>query len=129
MTNPADLAIRMRRAVFNRALAEGDLKAIGPLLAQHAVLVTGTDSAVITGRTAQLHAWKREFAAAARVVYTRTPETIVPSTVEPIALEHGQWQGVDAASGTVLASGNYTAKWRELGGQWVIIAEIYLTLG
>jgi ketosteroid isomerase-like protein len=124
----ADLAIRMRRAAFNRALADADLAAIGPLLAADAILVTGTDSAVLSGRKAQLSAWKREFAAPARTVYTRTPDTIVASPVEPIALEHGHWQGVTARTGDPPASGSYTAKWREIGGTWVIEAEIYLTL-
>ena len=45
MTATIDLAIRMRRAAFNAALANADLAAIGPLLAPNAVLVTGTDSA------------------------------------------------------------------------------------
>jgi len=123
-----DLAIRMRRAAFNRALAEGDLAAIGLLLAPNVVLVAGTDSALISDRKAQLMAWKREFAAPVRTIYTRTPATIRVSDVEPIALEHGQWQGV-MESGDVLASGDYTAKWRRVGADWVIEAEIYLTLG
>ncbi len=50
MTATADLAIRLRRASFNRALADADLAAIGPILAQDVVMVTGTDSGVITGR-------------------------------------------------------------------------------
>ncbi len=129
MTSPADLAIRLRRATFNRALAEANLNAIGPLLAPEAVLVTGTDSAVLAGRKAQLLAWKREFAAPERTIYTRTPESILASDVEPIAMEHGRWEGVTAATGASLASGSYTAKWREIGGDWVIEAEIYLTLG
>lgn len=122
-----DLAIRMRRAAFNRALAEGDLAAIGPLLGPNAVLVTGTDSAVLAGRKAQMLAWKREFAAADRTIYTRLPDRIEASTVEPIALEHGKWQGV-SASGRALASGSYAAKWRRTSADWVIVAEIYLTL-
>jgi hypothetical protein len=73
-------------------------------------------------------AWKREFAAPARTIYTRTTATIRVSEVEPIALEHGQWQGV-MGSGDVLASGDYTAKWRRVGADWVIEAEIYLTRG
>ena len=125
MTAAADLAIRLRRAAFNRALAEGDLQAIGPILAPNAVLVTGTDSAVLAGRKAQLLAWKREFATAERTLYVRTPDTITVSPVEPIALEHGHWRGV---SGATIASGDYSAKWREVGGIWVIEAEIYLTL-
>lgn len=123
----ADLAIRLRRAAFNRALADADLAAIGPLLAQDAVLVAGTDSAVLSGRKAQLLAWKREFAAHDRTVYTRLPQAIEVSPLVPIALEHGSWEGT-SLSGRSLASGTYAAKWREMGGAWVIEAEIFLTL-
>ncbi len=128
MASPPELAIRMRRAAFNRALVEADLNAIGPLLAPNAILITGTDSAIISGRKAQLMAWKREFSAPMRTVYTRAPETILVSPVEPIALEHGHWQGMTNATGQSLASGTYTAKWREIGADWVIEAEIYFTL-
>ena len=127
MTSPPELAIRLARAAFNRALAEADLAAIGPLLAPEAVLVTGTDSAVIVGRKAQLATWKREFAAPARLVYKRLPDRVEASSIEPIAFEHGRWQGV-SASGDSVASGAYTAKWRQVGTDWVIEAELYLTL-
>lgn len=128
MTATADLAIRLRRAAFNRALAEADLAAIGPILAPDVVLVAGTDSAVIAGRKAQLLAWKREFAAPVRTVYTRTPDSIVASPVEPIAMEHGHWQGVTAGTREPLASGCYSAKWRKIGVDWMLEAEIFLTL-
>lgn len=127
MTDAADLAVRMRRATFNRALADGDLNAIGLLLAPGVVLVAGTDSAVLAGRKAQLAAWKREFADAGRMVYTRLPDRIESSQVEPIALEYGHWQGV-YAGGATGASGSYVAKWRRIGADWVIEAELYLTL-
>ena len=64
MAAAPDLAIRLARAAFNRALAERDLNAIAALLVSDVVMVTGTDSAVLAGRKAQLLAWKREFAAA-----------------------------------------------------------------
>ncbi|MET0247736.1 MAG: nuclear transport factor 2 family protein [Sphingomonas sp.] len=132
MTAPADtatdLAIRLRRAAFNRALAERDVAAIQPILAPDAVLVAGTDSALLSGRKAQLLAWRREFAAPDPTTYTRTPDRIEPSPAGPMALEHGHWQGV-TASGTMLAHGSYAAKWRKVGADWVIEAEIYLTLG
>ncbi|TCM18994.1 uncharacterized protein DUF4440 [Novosphingobium sp. PhB165] len=127
MSASAELAIRARRAAFNRAIAEGDAAAIGPILARDCVMVTGTDSAVIAGRMGQVKVWRREFAAAGRMVYVRTPERLEISPVEPIAMEHGRWQGLDAA-GAMVASGSYSAKWRELGGEWVIEAEIFLTL-
>jgi hypothetical protein len=124
----AELAIRTRRAAFNRAIADGDLAAISPLLGRDVVMVTGSDSAVVSGRNTQLKVWKREFASPARAVYTRTPDRVVVSGVEPIALEYGQWQGIEDRSGKSLGSGSYTAKWREVLGEWVIVAEIYVTL-
>lgn len=138
MTATTDLAIRARRAAFNRAIADGDAAAIQPLLSRDCVMITGTDSAVIAGRAAQVKVWQREFApsrsgAGPRLVYVRTPATITVSSVEPIALEQGEWQGIEAQSdgetGALAASGLYTAKWREIGGQWVIEAEIFVTLG
>lgn len=128
MTVSVELAIRSRRAAFNQALAEADIAAIGPILAQNVVMVTGTDSGVIAGRKAQLMAWKREFAAKDRCLYTRTPDRLTLSSVEDIAMEYGHWRGVSVASGEALASGDYSAKWRLIGGEWVIEAEIYLTL-
>jgi ketosteroid isomerase-like protein len=117
----------MQRAAFNRALGAADINAIAPLLAQNAVLVTGSDSAVIAGRKAQILAWKREFAVADRTVYTRLPDRIEASAVEPVALEYGHWQGI-TESGRPLASGTYCAKWRKIGADWVIEAEIFVTL-
>lgn len=128
MTAAADLAIRMARASFNRALAEADLKAIEPILARDAILVTGSDSAVIAGRKAQLMAWKREFASADRLIYNRMTESITVSPVEPIAMEQGQWQGVAADTARMLAAGSYVAKWREVGGAWLLEAEIFVTM-
>jgi len=122
-----DLAIRLRRAAFNRALAEADLTTIGPILALGCVLVTGSDSGVIAGRKAQLAAWKREFAARPRTVYTRTTDAITLSPVEAIAMESGRWQGVGEA-GQTLASGVYSAKWRMVQADWLLEAEIFVTL-
>ncbi|MCW2380783.1 ketosteroid isomerase-like protein [Sphingobium sp. B2D3B] len=128
MTTPTDLPIRARRAAFNRAIADGDAQAIDPILGKDCVMVTGTDSAVIAGRAAQLRVWQREFASPSRLVYERIPAAITVSPVEPIALEQGEWRGVGRERGALAASGVYTAKWREVAGQWVIEAEIFVTL-
>lgn len=127
MTIPAELAIRARRAAFNRAIAEGDAAAIGPILARDCVMVTGSDSAVIAGRLAQVKVWKREFAAQNRIAYVRTPDSITVSATEPVAMELGHWAGV-TGDGAPLASGTYAAKWREVAGAWVIEAEVFVTL-
>src|SRR3546814_7005941 len=87
------------------------------LLGRDVVMVTGSDSAVVSGRNAQIKAWRREFASPARAVYTRTPVRVAISRVEPVALEQGHWQGVEARSGKALASGDYAAKWREVLGE------------
>lgn len=128
MSVPADLEIRMRRAAFNAALASRDLAAIHHFLAPNAILVTGTDSALLVGSKAQLSAWKREFGAADRTIYVRMPVTITMSPVEPIAFEYGDWKGVSAGTNDVRATGTYTAKWRRSGQGWMIEAELYLTL-
>ncbi len=121
------LAIRLRRAAFNRAIADADLAAIGQFLTINAVLVAGTDSALLSGRKAQVQTWKREFASSDRTIYSRIPDRIEVSAIAPIALEHGKWHGT-TLSGIDQASGIYTAKWRKVGAEWMIEAEIYLTL-
>jgi len=132
MTATADLAIRARRAAFNHAIAEGNAAAIGPLLTRDCVMITGTDSALITGRNAQVKVWQREFTAAHRLIYVRMPETILVSEVEPVALEQGRWHGSErdakGSGDAYAASGTYAAKWREIGNQWVIEAEIFVTM-
>ncbi|HEV7289985.1 nuclear transport factor 2 family protein [Sphingomonas sp.] len=127
MDTPPELAIRLQRARFNQALANAELSAISPLLTNDVVLVAGTDSALLSGRKAQLLAWKREFASSDRTIYLRTPDTITLSPIAPIAFEQGKWHGT-LASGAMLASGIYTAKWRQVGAEWLIEAELYLTL-
>jgi ketosteroid isomerase-like protein len=128
MMSSAELSIRSCRAAFNRSLADADLAAIGPILAPNVVLVTGTDSAVISGRKAQLQAWKREFSAQDRILYVRTPNMIVTSSVEPIAHEQGKWRGTLSSTGELLVSGDYSAKWRKVEQDWIIEAEIFVTL-
>lgn len=123
-----ELAIRSRRAAFNRAIASGDASAIAPLLAKDCVMVTGTDSAVIAGRLGQVKVWRREFAHAGRLVYVRTTEHVAASAVEPVAMEHGRWHGALQEAQVPLASGTYAAKWRDVGGEWVIEAEVFVTL-
>jgi ketosteroid isomerase-like protein len=122
-----ELAIRARRAAFNRAIAAGDVQAIGPILARDCVMLTGTDSAIIAGRLAQVKVWRREFAAPARDTYLRTAEAFDVSAVEPIAMEHGFWDAT-APDGTCTANGTYAGKWRKVEGEWVIEAEVFVTM-
>lgn len=122
-----ELAIRAARAAFNRALAEGDLAGVAAVLADKAVLVAGTDSAILSGRKAQLAVWKRDFAGPDRVVYERMPAQVIVSPVAPIAMEHGRWRGVSRTAAADFAAGSYTAKWRCFDGTWLIEVELFLT--
>lgn len=124
----AEIQIRLRRAEFNRAIAAADLTAINAILSPDVVMITGTDSAVISGRQAQCLAWKREFSATPRITYTRTTETLIASAVEPVAMEYGRWQGIADSQAAPSASGAYAAKWRNVRGEWLLIAEIFVTL-
>lgn len=128
MNAAAELAIRARRATFNRAIAEGDAAAIAPILARDCVMITGTDSAVIAGRLAQVKVWRRDFVAPSRDIYLRSAESFDISAVESIAMEHGTWNAT-APSGACTATGTYAAKWRKVQGEWVIEAEVFTTLG
>lgn len=122
-----ELAIRTRRALFNQAIAAADIQFIGAILARDCVMLTGTDSAVIAGRLAQLKVWRREFATPTRDIYVRTPQTFDVSAIEPIAMEHGTWTA-QASTGERTASGTYAAKWRAVQGEWVIEAEVFVTM-
>lgn len=123
----SELTIRARRAAFNRAIADRDVESIGFLLARDCVMLTGTDSAVIAGRMAQMKVWRQEFRHNAGTIYVRMPESVAVSPVEPIAMEHGRWHGAAIGSDQAQASGTYAAKWREVAGEWVIEAEIFVT--
>lgn len=125
----SELAIRARRAAFNRAIAESDAAAIAPLLTRDCVMVTGSDSAVIAGRNAQVKVWKSQFCVAGDpVIYVRMPERIVLSQTEPLAMEQGNWRGFEKTGGNDIANGTYCAKWRLIGGEWMIEAEVFVTL-
>ena len=119
--------IRAQRAVFNAAIAKGDLAAIGAVLADDAQIVTGADSLVFSGRDGELKLWAEDVAAPSRGIYVRTPERIALSPVAPMAMESGHWRGVDTKSATDWASGSYFAKWRRIAGKWLIESETYMT--
>ncbi|NNU17246.1 DUF4440 domain-containing protein [Parvularcula sp. ZS-1/3] len=123
-----DHPITEARAAFNRAIAEKKTGPIKRLLVEDAVLVTGTDSGVISGRDAQVEVWRADFAQAGRFVYVRTPRCVLPSEEEPIVTELGTWVGKPEKADGSEVRGDYTAKWREVEGKWKLEAEIFTTV-
>ncbi|GGY51943.1 nuclear transport factor 2 family protein [Parvularcula lutaonensis] len=116
------------RATFNRAIREKKTGVIKRLLDEDVVLVTGTDSGVISGRDAQLAIWREDFKNPNRIVFQRTPLCIAASKVEPIATEIGRWVGRPERPDGSEVGGDYTAKWRKVDGRWLLEAEIFTTM-
>jgi ketosteroid isomerase-like protein len=125
--NGAALEISEARARFNNGLNDSDIDAVEAVLADNVILITGTDSDVFIGREAQVKIWKEGFVADAPLAYVRTPSCILVSGLVPAALERGSWRGAKAGDTVNHISGDYSAKWREVNGQWVIEVETYLT--
>lgn len=124
----AERQIRAQRGAFNRAIATGDVKGIAAVLADNVQLITGTDSALLAGKAAQLAIWTQDLSDRSRGIYVRTPDRVRVSAIRPMALETGHWRGVDTAWSKDWASGDYVAKWRRIAGAWRIESETYMTL-
>lgn len=123
-----DHPVAEARARFNEAIADGKPGPIKRILTEDVIIVTGSDSGVIAGREAQLDVWKSDFSNPSRLIYVRTPRCIAVSEVEPIATELGTWVGKPKTPDGSEVGGDYTAKWREVGGTWRLEAEIFTTM-
>lgn len=127
MTAPAD-AIRARRRMTNRFIAEHKADRLGPFLHPDVNLIGG-EGGLLMGREAVLAAFARQFADPEFVAYVRTPATIEIDQDGSRAAEQGAWTGSwNQATGPLELSGRYLAVWRKVTGQWVIEQELYVTL-
>lgn len=125
--DPTAAGVYAARAAFNQAIAEKNITAIRGVLAEGVLLVTGTDSTVFNGRSAQLSIWQTDFEAAERAIYERTTTCVSISPLLPIALETGTWRGARTDDANDFAAGSYAAKWRKIDGAWRLEAEIFST--
>lgn len=125
--DPTASGVYGARAAFNRAITEKDISAIRSVLTDDVLLVTGTDSTVFNGRSAQLSIWQEDFESAERAIYERITTCVSISPLLPIALETGKWRGVRTDDANDFAAGSYAAKWRNIDGAWRLEAEIYST--
>jgi ketosteroid isomerase-like protein len=119
--------IRAQREAFNQAIAKKDIEAIGSVLHENVILITGTNSEVYEGREAQLALWRQDFDEGRRAVYVRTSHCVRVSPIAPIALEYGAWHGVRDNDLDDFAAGRYAAKWRQVGEAWRLESEVYAT--
>ena len=120
----ADDAIRARRRLTNKFIAAHEAERLRPFFAADAKVIVG-DGGLIVGQAAIIEAFAGQFADPDFVTYVRTPERVTPDEAEARASEAGTW--IATWRGTT-ARGDYLAMWRKVTGQWVIEAELFVTL-
>lgn len=123
---PAEAAIRARRKLTNKLIAAHEADWLRPFLDPKMTLIAG-DGSVISGAPAVVAAFEAQFADPDFVTYLRATEDVEIDGLGERAAERGSWTGT-WRSGPVL-SGTYLAVWKKVTGQWVLEAELYVTLG
>jgi len=121
----AESAVRARRKLTNRLIAAREAARLRPFFDTGATLIAG-DGELILGADAILAAFDAQFREPGFVAYVRTTETVEVDTRGARAAERGRWIG--AWRGAPEVSGIYLATWKSVRGQWVIEAELYVTL-
>jgi hypothetical protein len=123
MTSAED-AIRARRRLTNKLIAAHEAGRLRPFLDPQVKVIAG-DGALISGAEAVVAAFEAQFRDPAFVAYVRTPETVELDHVGERAAETGRWVGTWRSA---RMAGVYMATWRKVTGQWLIEAEMFVTL-
>jgi hypothetical protein len=115
--------IRRTRAASNAGIAAHDpaRSVIGLLPDARVVSFTGR---LHTGALAMRERFVIGFADPKFIKFVRTPGRITIG-VHGDAVEHGRWVG-EWRDGQL--AGDYTARWRKVGGAWQTLDELYVTL-
>jgi uncharacterized protein (TIGR02246 family) len=118
--------IRRRREASNAAIARHDSAGVVATFAPDVSVVTST-SAHYQGRDAYIAQFAAQFRTRPDVVYRRTPLEVKVFGPWRMASESGQWTGSwTEPDGKVVVGGSYSAKWRQLNGEWFIESEIFV---
>lgn len=127
MTTPQD-AIRARRKLTNKLIAARQAERLRPFLDPGVKLITG-DGSLVLGAAAVVEAFAGQFADPDFVSYVRATDTVELDHDGRRAAESGRWTAFWRGAGDEPAmSGTYLAVWRKAAGQWVIEAELFVTL-
>jgi ketosteroid isomerase-like protein len=118
-TAPED-AIRARRRLTNKFIAERQAQRLRPFFAPDARVIPG-GGGLILGADAIVDAFAQQFRDPGFVAYVRTPDAVEIDAAGETAAETGRWTGNGM-------SGAYMAAWRKVTGQWVIESELFVTL-
>ncbi len=91
-----------------------------------AVMVIPSGGTPLTGKAAVHAALADSFADPDFLTYERLPTRIEIAADGSGATETGRWKGLwKARGGHPKLAGHYTARWRQDGGQWLILSEIF----
>lgn len=121
----AEAAIRARRKLTNRIIADHQAARLRPFFAKDAAVTVG-GGGVLLGAEAVIVAFASQFREPGFIAYERTPQSVEVAADGARAAEAGGWVG--CWMGRAPMSGRYLAAWRRAGGLWVIEQELYVTL-
>jgi hypothetical protein len=77
-----------------------------------------------TGKDSIAASWKALFKSDSQIAYIRNPEEITISDNDTLAWERGEWIGIHSYS----KGGNYAAMWIKRNGNWMLKAELFVSL-
>jgi ketosteroid isomerase-like protein len=124
-TTPAETAVRARRKLTNRLIAEHQAQRLKPFFTDDAVVIVG-DGELILGAASVIAAFAAQFRDPDFVAFERIAEAVEIAEAGSRAAERGRWTG--RWKGRPDICGTYMAAWRTVHGQWVIERELYVTL-
>jgi ketosteroid isomerase-like protein len=122
----AEKAVRARRKLTNRLIAEHQAERLRPFMLDDAVLIAG-DGTPILGAPAIVAAFAAQFSDPDFVTYRRDTVAVTLDEAGERAAESGVWTAFH--KGGEGPSGQYLAVWRLGRGQWRLESELYVTLG
>jgi hypothetical protein len=118
--------IRRRRESSNAAIAKHDTAGIAAILAPH-FAITRSTSLHSDGRDAGIQSYVEQFRTRPDVIYRRTPSDVRVFVPWGMASEYGRWTGSwTDPDGKIQIGGSYFAKWRKIGGEWLLESETYV---
>lgn len=123
-THNNDIAtIKSNRAASNNAIARHDVDGIAKFWMDDFVQVIGR-GVYQTGKDSIAASWKTLFDNNPQIAYTRTPVEITISDNDTMAWESGKWIGIQSYS----KGGNYAAMWIKRNANWMLKAELFVSL-
>ena len=115
--------IKSNRAASNDAITSHDVNGIAKFWLDDFVQVIGR-GVYQTGKDSIIASWKALFKSDSQIAYTRNPEEITISDNDTLAWERGKWIGIHSYS----KGGNYAAMWIKRNHNWMLKAELFVSL-